>query len=119
MTLAYSKSGTAAGRAVMSRSAGAVRGFDMCPVMQAVFNVREEQGRAADVPDHIIASILNHPVNITYKPLECKRVVVNPMYRVGFQHLTYELILKDTISLTCMSKIPLYLVRKILQICSP
>ncbi|KAJ1361512.1 hypothetical protein KIN20_020785, partial [Parelaphostrongylus tenuis] len=44
-----------------------------------VYDVLERQGRAAGLPDYIVTTILNQlTVNITYTPLECKRVVANP-----------------------------------------
>ncbi|KAJ1363235.1 hypothetical protein KIN20_023057 [Parelaphostrongylus tenuis] len=46
-------------------------------LMQTVFNVVEQQGRNAVLPDEIISSILGQlSVNISYEPLECKKVAV-------------------------------------------
>ncbi|KAJ1364967.1 hypothetical protein KIN20_025166 [Parelaphostrongylus tenuis] len=73
-----SAAGAAAQVAGISTSANAARAFVNRAVMQAVFNVLEQQGRAAGLPDFIISSILNQlTVNINYAPLECKDVVVN------------------------------------------
>ncbi|KAJ1360309.1 hypothetical protein KIN20_019242 [Parelaphostrongylus tenuis] len=81
--MVYSESPTAAQVAGISSSADTATGLVMRSVMQAVFDVLEQQGRAAGLPDFIIASILNQlTVGITYPPLECKRVVVNPMENV-------------------------------------
>ncbi|KAJ1354442.1 hypothetical protein KIN20_018699 [Parelaphostrongylus tenuis] len=46
-------------------------------VMQTVFNVLEQQGRSALLPDAIISSILGQlRVQINYKALECKEATV-------------------------------------------
>ncbi|KAJ1361497.1 hypothetical protein KIN20_020762 [Parelaphostrongylus tenuis] len=78
--MVYSESGTAADVAGMSRSADGARAFVMRIVMKAVYDVLEQQGRAAGLQDLIMTTILNQlTVNITYTPLECKRVAANPM----------------------------------------
>ncbi|KAJ1357065.1 hypothetical protein KIN20_015093 [Parelaphostrongylus tenuis] len=70
-----SGAGAAAQVAGIAPDAGAVREFVMRTIMQAVFDVLEQQGRAAGLPDSIIKSILNQlTVNITYSPLECKDI---------------------------------------------
>ncbi|KAJ1357661.1 hypothetical protein KIN20_015846 [Parelaphostrongylus tenuis] len=75
--MVYSDSGSATQVAGISRSADAVRALVMRSVMQALFDVLEQQDRAAGLPDFVITSILNQlTVNITYALLECKRVVV-------------------------------------------
>ncbi|KAJ1370096.1 hypothetical protein KIN20_031746 [Parelaphostrongylus tenuis] len=62
----------------ISTSADVARGFVMRTIMQAVFDVLEQQGRAAGLPDFIIMSILNQlNVTINYTPLECKDVAIN------------------------------------------
>ncbi|KAJ1360655.1 hypothetical protein KIN20_019685 [Parelaphostrongylus tenuis] len=77
--MVYSESGTAADVAGMSRSADGAGAFVMRIVLKAVYDVLEQQGRAAGLPDFIIRTILNQlSVNITYTPLECERVVANP-----------------------------------------
>ncbi|KAJ1360327.1 hypothetical protein KIN20_019263 [Parelaphostrongylus tenuis] len=79
VAMVFSESPTAAQVAGISRSADAARGFVMRSVMQAVFDVLEQQGRAAGLPDFMITSILNQlTVNINYTPLDCKRVEVSP-----------------------------------------
>ncbi|KAJ1364423.1 hypothetical protein KIN20_024518 [Parelaphostrongylus tenuis] len=84
--------GAAAQVAGIGRDAGAVRAFVMRTIMQAVFDVLEQQGRAAGLSDSIISSILNQlTVNITYSPLECKGIEVSPGPMVeimGNQQLT-------------------------------
>ncbi|KAJ1365532.1 hypothetical protein KIN20_025894 [Parelaphostrongylus tenuis] len=46
-------------------------------VMQTVFDVLEQQGRRAGLPDAIISNILNQlMVQISYDPLECKAATV-------------------------------------------
>ncbi|VDM58796.1 unnamed protein product [Angiostrongylus costaricensis] len=58
----------------------AARGIVTRTVMQAVFDVLEQQGRAAGLSDPIIQIILSQlTVNIRYEPLECKSIVVDPM----------------------------------------
>ncbi|KAJ1360305.1 hypothetical protein KIN20_019237 [Parelaphostrongylus tenuis] len=77
--MVYSESGTAAHVAGMSRSADGARAFVMRIVMRAVYDILERQGRSSGLPDFIITTILNQLiVNITYTPLECKRVKANP-----------------------------------------
>ncbi|KAJ1374966.1 hypothetical protein KIN20_038175 [Parelaphostrongylus tenuis] len=47
--------------------------------MLAVFDVLELQDRSAFLPDVVISGILSHlTVNITYEPLQCQRVSLNP-----------------------------------------
>ncbi|KAJ1356603.1 hypothetical protein KIN20_038404 [Parelaphostrongylus tenuis] len=47
-------------------------------VMQTVFDVLEQQGRSAGLPDAIISTILNQlTVRITYDALECRSVSVD------------------------------------------
>ncbi|KAJ1353544.1 hypothetical protein KIN20_010189 [Parelaphostrongylus tenuis] len=101
--MVYSESPTAVQVAGISRSADAARGFVMRSVMQAVFDVLEQQGRAAGLPDFIITSILNQiTVNITYAPLECKRVVVNPMVRVMTMNMVPTcVIFSNTVTAIC------------------
>ncbi|KAJ1360661.1 hypothetical protein KIN20_019690 [Parelaphostrongylus tenuis] len=83
VAMVYSVSPNAAQVAGISRSADAARGFVMRTVMQAVFDVLEQQGRAAGLSEFIITSILNQlTVNITYTPLECKNLAVNPMNEI-------------------------------------
>ncbi|KAJ1370931.1 hypothetical protein KIN20_032758 [Parelaphostrongylus tenuis] len=79
VAMTFSSTPSASAQAVgISTSADAVRGFVMRTVMQAVFDVLEQQGRAAGLPDTITAAILNQlTVNISYQPLECKDVEVN------------------------------------------
>ncbi|KAJ1359149.1 hypothetical protein KIN20_017806 [Parelaphostrongylus tenuis] len=49
-------------------------------VVQTVFDVLESQGRGALLPDAVISAILGQlTINITYEPLECKMVALNPM----------------------------------------
>ncbi|KAJ1366045.1 hypothetical protein KIN20_026560 [Parelaphostrongylus tenuis] len=70
--------GAAAQVANISTGADVARGFVMRTIMQAVFDVLEQQGRAAGLSDFIITSILNQlNVTINYTPLECKDVAVN------------------------------------------
>ncbi|KAJ1368306.1 hypothetical protein KIN20_029412 [Parelaphostrongylus tenuis] len=81
--MVYSESPTAAQVAGISRSADTARGLVMRSVMQAVFDVLEQQGRAAGLPDFIIVSILNQlTVNINYTPTGVQTRVVNPMANV-------------------------------------
>ncbi|KAJ1351320.1 hypothetical protein KIN20_007306 [Parelaphostrongylus tenuis] len=86
VALAFSMDSAAPAQAVgISTSANAARALVMRTVMQAgnfvfnVFDVLEQQGRAAGLPAFITSSILNQlSVTINYSPLECKRVVVDP-----------------------------------------
>ncbi|KAJ1360597.1 hypothetical protein KIN20_019615 [Parelaphostrongylus tenuis] len=48
-------------------------------VMQTIIEILEQQGRSAGLPDAIISGILNQlTVQVSYDPLECKTVTVNP-----------------------------------------
>ncbi|KAJ1360160.1 hypothetical protein KIN20_019074 [Parelaphostrongylus tenuis] len=48
-------------------------------VMQTVLDVLETQGRNAFLPDTVISAILGQlTVNITYEPLLCKNVILDP-----------------------------------------
>ncbi|KAJ1369462.1 hypothetical protein KIN20_030931 [Parelaphostrongylus tenuis] len=79
VSMTYSMAPSAAAQAVgISTSVDAAKAFVMRTIMQAVFDVLEQQGRAAGLPDFIIAAILNQlDVTINYTPLECKDVEVN------------------------------------------
>ncbi|KAJ1363026.1 hypothetical protein KIN20_022776 [Parelaphostrongylus tenuis] len=56
----------------------AATGFISRLVMQIVFDVIEQQGRNALLPDAIISAILDQlRVQINYEPLECKAVAVD------------------------------------------
>ncbi|KAJ1368988.1 hypothetical protein KIN20_030351 [Parelaphostrongylus tenuis] len=47
-------------------------------VMQTVYDVLENQGRSALLPDAVISSILSQlTVRISYEPLPCQEVVLN------------------------------------------
>ncbi|KAJ1367765.1 hypothetical protein KIN20_028750 [Parelaphostrongylus tenuis] len=74
--------GDAAIRAQLSNiasSRGAAQASVNRLVMQTVFNVLESQGRSALLPDAVIIAILGQlTINITYEPLECKMVALNP-----------------------------------------
>ncbi|KAJ1353541.1 hypothetical protein KIN20_010185 [Parelaphostrongylus tenuis] len=79
VAMVFSESSTAAQVAGILRSADAARGFVRRSVMQAVFDVLEQQGRAAGLPEFMITSVLNQlTVNINYSPLDCRRVEVSP-----------------------------------------
>ncbi|KAJ1361964.1 hypothetical protein KIN20_021362 [Parelaphostrongylus tenuis] len=83
VAVVYSVSPNAAQVTGISKSADAVRALVMRIVMQTVFDVLEQQGRGAGLPDFVISSILNQlTVSITYTPLECKNVAVNPTVMV-------------------------------------
>ncbi|KAJ1348012.1 hypothetical protein KIN20_003220 [Parelaphostrongylus tenuis] len=63
----------------MAASGGEVQALVSRLVMQTVFDVLEQQGRNALLPDAIISTILGQlAVNITYEPLECKDVEKDP-----------------------------------------
>ncbi|KAJ1367221.1 hypothetical protein KIN20_028088 [Parelaphostrongylus tenuis] len=49
-------------------------------IMQTVFDVIENQGRNAFLPDAVISAILGQiEVKITYEPMECRKIVLNLM----------------------------------------
>ncbi|KAJ1355607.1 hypothetical protein KIN20_013074 [Parelaphostrongylus tenuis] len=53
--------------------------------MQTITEVLEQQGHIADFPDAIISGILSQlMVHISYDPLECKTVTVNPPTDMAF-----------------------------------
>ncbi|KAJ1363561.1 hypothetical protein KIN20_023460 [Parelaphostrongylus tenuis] len=61
------------------RSGADVRRFVQRFLAQAVFDVLEQQGRSAGLGDAVTAAILSQPtVNISYQPLQCEIVSVNP-----------------------------------------
>ncbi|KAJ1350892.1 hypothetical protein KIN20_006804 [Parelaphostrongylus tenuis] len=60
-------------------SRGAAEGFVSRLVMQTIFDVLERQDRRAVLPDAIISNILDKLIfNITYEPMSCQGVVLNP-----------------------------------------
>ncbi|KAJ1358197.1 hypothetical protein KIN20_016542 [Parelaphostrongylus tenuis] len=57
-------------------------------VMQTITGVLEQQGRSAGLLDFIISGILNQlTVQISYDPLECKTVTVNPPTNAAFPNV--------------------------------
>ncbi|KAJ1372181.1 hypothetical protein KIN20_034268 [Parelaphostrongylus tenuis] len=63
---------------VFSISKAAAQAFVQRIVMQTVFDVLEQQGRSALLPDAIISGILGQiGAQINYEPLECKAVAHN------------------------------------------
>ncbi|KAJ1347708.1 hypothetical protein KIN20_002840 [Parelaphostrongylus tenuis] len=53
--------------------------------MQTIIDILEQQGRSAGLPDAMISGILNQlTVQISYDPLECKTVTVNPPTNQAF-----------------------------------
>ncbi|KAJ1357190.1 hypothetical protein KIN20_015271 [Parelaphostrongylus tenuis] len=70
------------------RSAADVQAFVQHLIMQAVFDVLEQQGRSAGLVDGVIASILNQlTVTITYQPLHCQMVVVDPKPDIELEYM--------------------------------
>ncbi|KAJ1363047.1 hypothetical protein KIN20_022802 [Parelaphostrongylus tenuis] len=62
------------------RSAADVQSFVQRLIMQAIFDVLEQQGHSAGLVDAVIASILNQlTVRMTYQPLHCQMVAIDPM----------------------------------------
>ncbi|KAJ1348181.1 hypothetical protein KIN20_003427 [Parelaphostrongylus tenuis] len=54
-----------------------------------VFDVLESQGRSSFLPDALITAILDQvTVNITYEPLFCQDVVLDPAMDMGNEHST-------------------------------
>ncbi|KAJ1351365.1 hypothetical protein KIN20_007356, partial [Parelaphostrongylus tenuis] len=73
-------------------------------VMQGVFDVLEQQGRAAGLPDFIIMSILDQlKVNISYTPLECPLVSINPTADVdnGANMMANCVVVSNTVTRIC------------------
>ncbi|KAJ1370171.1 hypothetical protein KIN20_031841 [Parelaphostrongylus tenuis] len=83
LPVAMVHTGDAAIRAQLSNianSRGAVQALVNRLVMQTVFDVLESQGRSALLSDAVISSILSQlTINVTYVPLECKKVALMPM----------------------------------------
>ncbi|KAJ1365032.1 hypothetical protein KIN20_025241 [Parelaphostrongylus tenuis] len=56
----------------------AAKGFTERLVMQTVFDVLEQQGRSALLPDAIISNILSQlKIQINYDPMECKGATIS------------------------------------------
>ncbi|VDM52617.1 unnamed protein product [Angiostrongylus costaricensis] len=88
--------GVAAQVPSIAPSADAARGFVKRIVMEAVFDVLEQQGRAAGLSDPIIQIILDQlTVNIMYQPLECNTVGVNPRPNVNTSRKAMENIIHE------------------------
>ncbi|KAJ1367179.1 hypothetical protein KIN20_028040 [Parelaphostrongylus tenuis] len=63
----------------MKSSKEAVQAFVLRFVMQTVFDVLDRQGRSALLPDAVISEILSQlSVNVTYAPLQCQKVALDP-----------------------------------------
>ncbi|KAJ1346079.1 hypothetical protein KIN20_000766 [Parelaphostrongylus tenuis] len=66
----------------IAASSDSVQTFVLRLVMQTVFDVLEQQGRSALLPDAVISAILSQlTVQVKYNPLECKDVekdITNP-----------------------------------------
>lgn len=95
--MAYSKeTNVRAQVAGISRSADGVSAFVSRVVMQTVFDVVAQKNRAAGLPDAIIGIILSQlSANISYQPLECQDVAVNPDPR-GL------IVVADNVTTTCI-----------------
>ncbi|KAJ1367321.1 hypothetical protein KIN20_028215 [Parelaphostrongylus tenuis] len=64
----------------IATSRGRAQEFVLRLVMQTVFHVLENEGRSALLPDAVISSILSQlTVNVTYEPLLCQDVILDPM----------------------------------------
>ncbi|KAJ1351490.1 hypothetical protein KIN20_007504 [Parelaphostrongylus tenuis] len=49
-----------------------------------VFDVLERQGRSALLPEAVISAILGHlKARVTYAPIQCQDVVLNPAADMG------------------------------------
>ncbi|KAJ1353065.1 hypothetical protein KIN20_009610 [Parelaphostrongylus tenuis] len=72
-------------------------------VIQGVLDVLEQQGRAAGLPDAIIATILSLlGVNVLYTPMQCHKVMISPA--VNFQQemmIRTCVIIGSTVTTTC------------------
>ncbi|KAJ1372891.1 hypothetical protein KIN20_035184 [Parelaphostrongylus tenuis] len=63
----------------MKANKEAVQAFVLRFVMQTVFDALERQGRSALLPDAVISDILSQlSVSITYEPLQCQKVALDP-----------------------------------------
>ncbi|KAJ1369170.1 hypothetical protein KIN20_030574 [Parelaphostrongylus tenuis] len=80
VSMVYTGSSTASTRVPnIAVSKEVAQGFIQRLVMQTVFGVLESQGRSALLPDGVILSILSQlTVNITYEPLLCQDVILDP-----------------------------------------
>ncbi|KAJ1371091.1 hypothetical protein KIN20_032966 [Parelaphostrongylus tenuis] len=82
----------------------AVHDVELCH-KDKVIDVLELKGRSAGLPDAIISSILDQlMIRITYAPLECKAVSVNPTMRIATAMKAVQphcIILGSTVSAIC------------------
>ncbi|KAJ1367174.1 hypothetical protein KIN20_028035 [Parelaphostrongylus tenuis] len=94
--------------AVTARVAGmkankeAVQAFVLRLVMQTVFDVLERQGRSALLPDAVISEILSQlSVNITYEPLQCHKVALDPANDMQDMNMDSCIIVDNTVTGIC------------------
>ncbi|KAJ1363267.1 hypothetical protein KIN20_023095 [Parelaphostrongylus tenuis] len=89
----------------IATSKDTVKGFVERLVMQTVFDVLEQQGRSALLPDAIISSILGQlRIQINYDPLECKGATVDGDLNdiMGTMGITpHCVIVGNTVTATC------------------
>ncbi|KAJ1370689.1 hypothetical protein KIN20_032477 [Parelaphostrongylus tenuis] len=88
----------------IAESKDAVRASVSRLMMQTVFDVLEQQGRSALLPDTIILNILGQlMVQTRYEPLECKEASVNqpPANKITVKMVPHCIIVDSTVTALC------------------
>ncbi|KAJ1369506.1 hypothetical protein KIN20_030984 [Parelaphostrongylus tenuis] len=89
----------------ISPNSGSAQAFVKRLIIQGVLNVLEQQGRAAGLPDFVIATILGQlGINVLYIPLSCPKVSVNPTNPINraMMMITICVIYGNTVTTTCL-----------------
>ncbi|KAJ1365399.1 hypothetical protein KIN20_025688 [Parelaphostrongylus tenuis] len=98
-------------RGIATSKEGA-QAFILRLIMQTVFDVIENQGRNAFLPDAVISAILGQiEVKIIYEPLECKKIVLNLMEALNNNAqqnmpVIYCIIIDNTVTGICTTTAP-------------
>ncbi|KAJ1369377.1 hypothetical protein KIN20_030818 [Parelaphostrongylus tenuis] len=80
----------------ISTSQDGAKGFVSRLVIQTIFDVLENRGRNALLPDPVISSILSQlAVNITYEPMLCQAVILDLAMDNDHKHRHGELVEYD------------------------
>ncbi|KAJ1348020.1 hypothetical protein KIN20_003231 [Parelaphostrongylus tenuis] len=106
VNMIYSNDATVRSKAFgIAASSGEVQALVSRLVMQTVFNVLEQQGRGALLPDAAISAILGQlTVRVTYEPLECKDVEKDPTLAARFGMMMKDphcIIIGNTVTSIC------------------
>ncbi|KAJ1367178.1 hypothetical protein KIN20_028040 [Parelaphostrongylus tenuis] len=90
----------------MKSSKEAVQAFVLRFVMQTVFDVLDRQGRSALLPDAVISEILSQlSVNVTYAPLQCQKVALDPANDMQDMNMDSCIIVANTVTGIATKKI--------------